>query len=240
MTILKETRRILSLVLAICLLAGVLPSLALADSTWKNRETPYGAKLKAGTMLYADEEMEQEAWILKEDALVRVTETRPKTAKVEFTVKKQPKTAWVDGELLQPVDLATPTDLDAVIVSQDVILGEVEKSIDEQVPTDIQPEEAPIEAEPEQGDPSTRPDGLGQDDNLAGSEPAEPEESPIASEDPEPEIIEEPETLGSLQEELPETELLPTDVRAVPEGTVEILRAAECTDYQAERRAALG
>ena len=87
MTILKAARRILSLVLAICLLAGVLPSLALADSTWKTRETPYGAKLKAGTVLYADEEMEQEAWILKEDALVRVTETRPKTAKVEFTVK---------------------------------------------------------------------------------------------------------------------------------------------------------
>ena len=180
MTILKAARRIFSLALAICLLAGVLPSLVLADSTWKNRETPYGAKLKAGTVLYADEEMEQEAWLLKEDALVRVTETRPKTAKVEFTVKKQPKTAWVDGELLQPVDLATPTDLDAVIVSQDVILSEVEESNNEQVPTDNQPEEAPIEAEPEQGDPSTRPDGLGQDDNLAGEEPAEPEETNTA------------------------------------------------------------
>ena len=141
MNILKETRRILSLVLAICLLAGVLPSLAIADSTWKTRETPYGAKLKAGTVLYADEEMEQEAWILKEDALVRVTETRPKTAKVEFTVKKQPKSAWVDGELLQPVDLATPTDLDAVIVSQDVILNEVEESLEKQILTDTQPEE---------------------------------------------------------------------------------------------------
>ena len=328
MNILKETRRILSLVLAICLLAGVLPSLAIADSTWKTRETPYGAKLKAGTVLYADEEMEREAWILKEDALVRVTETRPKTAKVEFTVKKQPKSAWVDGELLQPVDLATPTDLDAVIVSQDVILNEVEESleeqvpmdiqpeetpieaepeqgdpstrpdglgqddnpagsepaqpeatnpqpvissevekspsvsvstepepeesnlqnvilseveesIDEQVPTDNQPEETPIEAEPEQGDPSTRPDGLGQDDNLAGSEPSQPEEAPIASEDPEPEIIEdpeteiieEPETLGSLQEELPETELLPSDVMAVSDGIDESSETTPATVY---------
>ena len=303
MNILKETRRILSLVLAICLLAGVLPSLALADSTWKNRETPYGAKLKAETVLYADEEMEREAWILKEDALVRVTETRPKSAKVEFTVKKQPKSAWVDGELLQPVDLATPTDLDAVIVSQDVILSNVEESHEEQVPTVNQPEESPIEAKPGQGDPSTRPDGLGQDDNLSGSEPAEPEEvntavilsevekspseaepeqgdlsttlrsgrddkeegsepaepeetnnavilseveeSPseqvptdnqpeeaaIVVEDPEPETIEEPETLGSLQEELPETEVLPTDVRAVPEEIDESSETSPATVY---------
>ena len=320
MTILKETRRILSLVLAICLLTGVLPSLAIADSTWKTRETPFGAKLKAGTVLYADEEMEREAWILKEDALVRVTETRPKTAKVEFTVKKQPKSAWVDGELLQPVDLATPTDLDAVIVSQDVILGEVEESHEEQVPTDIQPqetpieaepeqgdpstrpdglgqddnpagsepaepeetnpqpvissevekspsesvstepepeesnlqnvilseveesnneqvptdiqpEETPIEAEPEQGDPSTRPDGLGQDDNLSGSEPSQPEEAPIVIEDPETEIIEEPETLGSLQEELPETEILPSDVMAVSDGIDEPSETTPATVY---------
>ena len=41
-------RRMISLLLTLCLLLSVFP--AAAEAAWKTSETPYGAKLRAGTV----------------------------------------------------------------------------------------------------------------------------------------------------------------------------------------------
>ncbi len=64
-------RRILPLVLALCLL---LPALAAAAQPWREKETPYGAKLRAGTAVFADPELTAEQGILLTDAMVLVRE----------------------------------------------------------------------------------------------------------------------------------------------------------------------
>ena len=177
-----------ALLLTLCLLTSAAVP-ALAGDAWKSVSCPFAARLKAGTPLFEDQDLTMQTGTLTKDALFVVTETAEKAAKVSFMEKNTPRTAWVDGEVLQVLDVATPTDLEELMVGQDVILSEVEESLEKQILTDTQPEEinsqyvilseveeSPSESEPEQRDPSTRPDGLGQDDNLSGSEPAEPEE----------------------------------------------------------------
>ena len=146
----KTLNRALALILALCLMLSAA-SLAAAEPAWKTHDVPYGAKIKAGTVLYADPEMEQAAGTVKKDALVQVTETREKAAKIAFTAEKQARTAWVEGDKIQILDVATPTDLEAMLQAEDVeieepvnvILSVVEESPSEPVPAEPEPEDAP-------------------------------------------------------------------------------------------------
>ena len=171
--------------LACCLLMSFLAA-ALAGA-WETRQVPYGAKIPAGTVMYEDPEMENVLGVLKEEAVLWVTEVTKRAAKVSYVNEGVARNAWVEGEKLQVAEAATPTDLEEI----HVILSVVEESPSEQVPADKQPEETPKDvilsegeespegAGPGEGDPSTRPGGLGQDNNLEGEEPAQPEEALI-------------------------------------------------------------
>ena len=115
----KKTVCFLSLLLALCLL---LPAAAWAAKPWQYTKTPYGAKVKAGTVFYTDEELETEQGTLLMDASVVVNEIRGKAARIAYTAKKNTEEAWVAGEDLILLNLATPTDLDALIVNEDVVV----------------------------------------------------------------------------------------------------------------------
>ena len=108
-TLTRIRRRILPLVLALCLL---LPAFAAAAQPWQEKETPYGAKLRAGTAVYADPELTTERGILLTDAMVLVNETRGNAAAVSYTAKQRTENAWVAGKDLILVHAATPTDLE--------------------------------------------------------------------------------------------------------------------------------
>ena len=112
-------QRACALLLALCLL---LPAAAWAAKLWQYTKTPYGAKVKAGTVFYTDEELETEQGTLLMDASVVVNEIRGKAARIAYTAKKNTEEAWVAGEDLILLNLATPTDLDALIVNEDVVV----------------------------------------------------------------------------------------------------------------------
>ena len=115
-----KTRRFVSLLLTLCLLLTVLP--AGAEVSWKNQETPYGAKLKEGTVFYSDSELTEELGTLQKEAVIEVLEIRGKAARIRYTVKQKTGEAWVTGTELILLSVATPTDLDALIRGEDVIL----------------------------------------------------------------------------------------------------------------------
>ena len=93
------TRRILSLLLALCLLLSVFP--AAAEAAWKTQETPYGAKLKAGTVFYTNAELTEELGTLQKGAVVEVSEIRDRAARIVYTVKEKTEKAWVVRILVQ-------------------------------------------------------------------------------------------------------------------------------------------
>ena len=68
-----NSQRVAVLLLAICLL---LPAAAAAAKPWQYTRTPYGAKVKAGTVCYTDPELETELGTLLMDAAVLVNEVR--------------------------------------------------------------------------------------------------------------------------------------------------------------------
>ena len=160
--------RILSLLLALCLL---LPAVAAAAKPWQYTKTPFGAKVKAGTIFYTDAELTTEQGTLLMDAAVVVQEVWIRAARIAYTVKEKTEEAWVAGEDLIMLNLATPTDLDALIVNENVVLlapavpAEANEPAAEPVK---EPEEKPAEAE-----------------NLPVEEaPEEPLEESVSAEEP--------------------------------------------------------
>ena len=115
------TRRILSLLLALCLLLSVFP--AAAEAAWKTQETPYGAKLKAGTVFYTNSELTEELGTLQKGAVVEVSEIRDRAARIVYTVKEKTEKAWVAGTDLILLSVATPTDLEDLTRKEEVILS---------------------------------------------------------------------------------------------------------------------
>ena len=111
-----------ALLLTLCLLGSAAVP-ALAADAWKSVSCPFAARLKAGTPLFEDQDLTMQTGTLTKDALFVVTETAEKAAKVSFMEKNTPRTAWVDGEVLQVLDVATPTDLEELLVGQDVNLA---------------------------------------------------------------------------------------------------------------------
>ena len=81
-------QKALALLLALCLL---MPVIAVAAQPWQEQETPYGARLRAGTIFYTDAELTTEQGTLQKDATVQVNETRGKAAAISYTVKKKRK-----------------------------------------------------------------------------------------------------------------------------------------------------
>ena len=195
-------QKALALLLALCLL---LPVIAVAAQPWQEQETPYGARLRAGTIFYTDAEMTTEQGTLQKDTTVQVNETRGKAAAISYTVKKETKNAWVEGKNLILLNIATPTDLAGVIGGEDVVLLPPVPEIPEEpeeLPTE-EPTEEPAEEPTEEpaekpGEEPTEEPGEEPEEEPAeipGEEPAEepavePAEEPI--EEPAEESGEEP------------------------------------------------
>ena len=144
--------RFLSVLTALCLLLSDVPAApAAAGETWQEQTLPYAAKLRAGVVFCADPELTEETGTLQQDAVILVTETRGKAARMSYTVNKQNKqTAWVKGKDLILLSVATPTDLDTLIPDEDVKLSapvippeetEEEPVSDVVIPTEV--EESP-------------------------------------------------------------------------------------------------
>ena len=86
-----KCQRVCALLLALCLL--LLPAGAWAAKPWQYTKTPYGAKVKAGTVFYTDEELETEQGTLLMDASVVVNEIRGKAARIAYIAKKNAEEA---------------------------------------------------------------------------------------------------------------------------------------------------
>ena len=205
-------QKALALLLALCLL---LPVIAVAAQPWQETETPYGAKLRAGTVFYTDSELTEEQGTLLMDAQVLVNEIRGKAAAISYTASKETKNAWVEGKNLILLNIATPTDLNGLIGNEDVVLmppaaPETTEEPDElpaEEPTE-QPTEMPADESAEEtiGEPTEEPDENPDEElteEASEEEPAEeptgesaeePHENPVEeeNENPEEELAEEP------------------------------------------------
>ena len=171
-----NSQRVAVLLLAICLL---LPAAAAAAKPWQYTRTPYGAKVKAGTVFYTDPELETELGTLLMDAAVLVNEVRGKAVRIAYTVKKHTEEAWTAGENLILVNPATPTDLEALILSEDVVVLPPAVSVEPAKPAEL-PAEDPAAEEQEmpagesEADPA-EPAG----ETVSAEETAEEEPEPV-------------------------------------------------------------
>ncbi|MBR5960515.1 MAG: DUF4214 domain-containing protein [Clostridia bacterium] len=187
-------QKALALLLALCLL---MPVVATAAQPWQEQETPYGAKLRAGTIFYTDDELTEEQGTLQKDAMVLVNETHGKAAAISYTVKKETKNAWVEGKNLILLNIATPTDLYGLIGDEDVVLlPPVPETTEEpeELPTE-EPGEEPTE-EPA-AEPTEEPTDEEQTEEPSEESSEEPTEIP--GEEPAEETEEEPAT-GLIEE----------------------------------------
>ncbi|QTE73688.1 DUF4214 domain-containing protein [Clostridiales bacterium FE2010] len=192
-------QKALALLLALCLL---MPVIAMAAQPWQEQETPYGAKLRAGTVFYTDAELTEEQGTLLMDAPVLVNEVRGKAAAISYTAKKETKTAWVEGKSLILLNIATPTDLPGLIENEDVVLMppaalEFPEEPEEQ-PTE-EPTEELVEPTEEPNDEPVEEPAKEPAEELAdnpGEEPAEnPDKEPTeepSEEKPSEELAKEP------------------------------------------------
>ena len=201
-------QKALALLLALCLL---MPGLAAAVQPWQEQELPYGAKLRAGTIFYTDAELTDEQGTLLMDAPVLVNEVRGKAAAISYTAKKETKNAWVEGKNLILLNLATPTDLPALIENEDVVLMPPAAPETTEEPEE-QPEEEPTEepgkqpGEEQIEEPTEEP--VEEPAEEPTDEPADqPDEEPTVdpTENPDEEPAEEPSE--EEQAENPEEEL---------------------------------
>ncbi len=205
-------QKALALLLALCLL---LPVIAVAAQPWQETETPYGAKLRAGTVFYTDSELTEEQGTLLMDAQVLVNEIRGKAAAISYTASKETKNAWVEGKNLILLNIATPTDLNGLIGNEDVVLmppaaPETTEEPDElpaEEPTE-QPTEMPADESAEEtiGEPTEEPDENPDEELTEEASEEEPAEEP--AEEPTGESAEEPhENPVEEENENPEEEL---------------------------------
>ena len=205
-------QKALALLLALCLL---MPVFAAAAQPWQETETPYGAKLRAGTVFYTDSELTEEQGTLLMDAQVLVNEIRGKAAAICYTASKETKNAWIEGKNLILLNIATPTDLNGLIGNEDVVLmppaaPETTEEPDElpaEEPTE-QPTEEPADESAEEtiGEPTEESDENPEEeltkkaseeelaDEPNGESAEEPHENPVeeSNDNPEEELTEEP------------------------------------------------
>ena len=246
-------QKALALLLALCLL---MPVIAMAAQPWQEQETPYGAKLRAGTVFYTDAELTEEQGTLLMDAPVLVNEVCGKAAAISYTAKKETKTAWVEGKSLILLNIATPTDLPGLIENEDVVLmppavTEFPEESEEQ-PTE-EPGETPAEnpaAEPTE-DPVENPEEEPAEDPV--EEPSEePETTEDLTENPEEEPTEDPseeepaeepagesaeEPAEDLAEELSEEPETPEELTEEPTEVLTEEPAEESAEAEAEEAA---
>ena len=186
--------RILLFLAALCLL---LPAAASA-AIWQDRALPYDAKLREGTVLYTDPELTEELGTLGKEAIVMVTEIRDPAAGISYIVRQETKTAWVTGTDLIVLNLATSTDLEALI-------GEEDAEILPAAPAGTPEEPAAPAEEPEV--PAGEPEVPAEEPETPAMEP----EAPVEIPGEEPVIPEEPAAeenyqTGSLTAEEPAEE----------------------------------
>ena len=219
-------QKALALLLALCLL---LPVIAVAAQPWQETETPYGAKLRAGTVFYTDSELTEEQGTLLMDAQVLVNEIRGKAAAICYTASKETKNAWVEGKNLILLNIATPTDLNGLIGNEDVIL--MPPAAPE---TTEEPDELPAEEPTEQ--PTEKPDENPDEElteEVSEEEPAdeptgesaeEPTENPVdeSNDNPEEELTEEPSEKEQAEGSEEPAENLTEDLTEEPEPTEEL------------------
>ena len=198
-------QKALALMLALCLL---MPVFAVAAQPWQETETPYGAKLRAGTVFYTDSELTEEQGTLLMDAQVLVNEIRGKAAAICYTASKETKNAWVEGKNLILLNIATPTDLNGLIGNEDVVLmppaaPETTEEPDElpaEEPTE-QPTEEPAEESTEEltetPDEENIEEPTEEPDEKPTEDPSEVESAEKSDEESAEELLEE----GSAEEE---------------------------------------
>lgn len=112
----KLTKKVLSLLIALCLIATILPAV-----TAEGRETPFAAKLAAGTVFYADQDLKTETGTLAKDAVVLVTEEKGRADHISYKQENKKTSAWVPKEAAA-VLAATPTDLAPYLSDENLIL----------------------------------------------------------------------------------------------------------------------
>ena len=219
-------RRMMSLLLTLCLLLSVFP--AAAEAAWKTIETPYGAKLRAGTVFYTNSELTEELGTLQKDAVVEVCEIRDRAARISYTVKQRNEKAWVTGTDLILLSVATPTDLEDLTRKEDVLLsapavpeedGETEEEPVTEPLSDGETEGEPaspdaIPTEAEDGDEESPSEPLS--DGESEEEPASPNVIPTEAEDEAEESVTEPLSDGETEEEPDASDVIPTNVEESP------------------------
>ena len=196
--------RFLSVLTALCLLLSAVPAApAAAGEAWQEQTLPYAAKLRAGVVFCADAELTEETGTLQQDAVILVTETRGKAARITYIVKKQDKqTAWVRGKDLILLSVATPTDLDAQILDEDVQLSApvitTEETEEEPSADDVIPAE---EEEPSGDDvvPTETEESTDSDSNPEQEED-EPSSPDVISAEVEDEVTDSPSEPSSNEE----------------------------------------
>ena len=205
-------QKALALLLALCLL---MPVFAFAAQPWQETETPYGAKLRAGTVFYTDPELTEEQGALLMDAQVLVNEIRGKAAAICYTASKETKNAWVEGKNLILLNVATPTDLNGLLGNEDVVLkppvtpetteepGELPKEETAEQPTEDPAEKSVEEAT---GELTEEPDENPDEKPTEVSLEVEPAEEPAGKSDEEPaeDIAKVPSEEPEITEELTE------------------------------------
>ncbi|MBO4471290.1 MAG: hypothetical protein J5841_06010, partial [Clostridia bacterium] len=192
-------RRMMSLLLTLCLLLSVFP--AAAEAAWKTIETPYGAKLRAGTVFYTNSELTEELGTLQKDAVVEVCEIRDRAARISYTVKQRNEKAWVTGTDLILLSVATPTDLEDLTRKEDVLLS------------------APAVPE-EDGETEEEPVTEPLSDGETEGEPASPDAIPTGAEDGDEESPSEPLSDGESDEEPASPNVIPTEAEDEAEESV--------------------
>ena len=159
-------KKLLSLLLAFCLLASLLPAVSA-----EGRETPFAAKIQAGTVFYADQDLKNETGTLNQDAVVLVTEEKGKADHIIYKLEGGKAQSWIRKDAANVI-AATPTDLSPYIPDEnltltppataDAIPSEAGESPDTPSEPSTDPQEQPITEDP------TTPDVI----------PGEVEESP--------------------------------------------------------------
>ena len=75
----KFFQKALSLLIALCLLVTILPAV-----TAEGRDVPFAAKLAAGTVFYADQDLKTETGTMAKEAVVLVTEEKGKADHISY------------------------------------------------------------------------------------------------------------------------------------------------------------
>ena len=215
--------RFLAVLTALCLLLSAVPAApAAAGEAWQEQTLPYAAKLRAGVAFCADPELTEETGILQQDAVILVTETRGNAARITYTVQRQDKRqAWVRGKYLILLSAATPTDLDPLILDDDVQLAAPEITPEEEEqPVEEDPADKPAEEEPVNEPALDEPAG---DEQSVEDIPADEEEPSgidiILTE--EEESPADPDSDHKQEEDNPASVVIPTEVEDETEESSE-------------------